>query len=137
MDKDTILEYVTETPGNTNRAVLGSMLDSMSGGGSSSNVFVADVIATNTNGTYSCTSDVNYSDIVDAYNAGKAIIVRGTINPNDGRPEAVYDRREYILNGYTFMSHQNMMTFGSIYSATQTGTHDVFIVSENGWAYTY
>lgn len=32
MDKDTILDYVTETPGNTNRAVLGSMLDSMSGG---------------------------------------------------------------------------------------------------------
>ena len=27
MDKDTILDYVTETPGNTNRAVLGSMLD--------------------------------------------------------------------------------------------------------------
>lgn len=32
MDKETILDYVTETPGNTNRAVLGSMLDSMSGG---------------------------------------------------------------------------------------------------------
>ena len=38
MDKDTILDYVTETPGNTNRAVLGSMLDSMGGGGSSSSV---------------------------------------------------------------------------------------------------
>ena len=32
MDKNDILNYVTETPGNTNRAVLGSMLDSMSGG---------------------------------------------------------------------------------------------------------
>ena len=137
MDKDTILDYVIETPGNTNRAVLGSMLDSMGGGGSSSNVFVADVIATNTNGTYSCTSDVSYSDIVDAYNAGKAIIVRGTINPNDGRPEAFNDRKEYILASYTSMSPQDMMTFRSIYSATQTGTHDVFIISENGWAYTY
>ena len=29
MDKDIILDYVTKTPGNTNRAVLGSMLDSM------------------------------------------------------------------------------------------------------------
>lgn len=28
MDKNTILNYVTETPGNTNRAVLESMLDS-------------------------------------------------------------------------------------------------------------
>ena len=35
MDKDTILDYVTETPGNTNRAVLGSMLDSIEGGGGS------------------------------------------------------------------------------------------------------
>lgn len=29
MDKNTILNYVTETPGNTNRAVLSSMLDSI------------------------------------------------------------------------------------------------------------
>lgn len=34
MDKNTILDYVTETPGNTNRAVLGSMLDSIGGGSS-------------------------------------------------------------------------------------------------------
>ena len=32
MDKNTILNYVTETPGNTNRAVLRSMLDSLDGG---------------------------------------------------------------------------------------------------------
>ena len=31
MDKDTILDYVTETPGNTNRAVLRSMLNSIGG----------------------------------------------------------------------------------------------------------
>lgn len=33
MDKNTILNYITETPGNTNRAVLGDMLDSFAGGG--------------------------------------------------------------------------------------------------------
>ena len=33
MDKNDILDYVTETPGNTNRAVLGSMLDSVEGAG--------------------------------------------------------------------------------------------------------
>ena len=31
MDKETILNYVTETPGNTNRAVLESMLEGMNG----------------------------------------------------------------------------------------------------------
>lgn len=30
MDKNTILNYVTETPGNTNRAILRSMLNSIS-----------------------------------------------------------------------------------------------------------
>lgn len=34
MDKKTILDYVTETPGNTNRAVLESMLDSIESGSS-------------------------------------------------------------------------------------------------------
>ena len=102
-----------------------------------SSVFVADVVATNTVGTYHCTSDVNYRDVVDAYNAGKAIIVRGVVKPNDGRPEAFNDRREYILDSYTSMSPQDMMTFRSIYSATQTGIHDVFIVGENGWSYTH
>ena len=38
MDKNDILNYVTETPGNTNRAVLSGMLDSMSGGGRSSSI---------------------------------------------------------------------------------------------------
>ena len=33
MDKETILKYVTETPGNTNKAVLKGMLDSIAGNG--------------------------------------------------------------------------------------------------------
>lgn len=32
MTKKEILDYITETPGNTNRAVLGDMLDSFEGG---------------------------------------------------------------------------------------------------------
>lgn len=40
MDKNDILDYVTETPGNTNRAVLGSMLDSFAGGGGSDTLVV-------------------------------------------------------------------------------------------------
>ena len=40
MDKDTILDYVTETPHNTNRAVLNSMLNQLGGGGGGAYVFV-------------------------------------------------------------------------------------------------
>ena len=56
MDKDTILDYVTETPGNTNRAVLSGMLDSIEGGGSGSNVVVVTFNATGSNDDYTITS---------------------------------------------------------------------------------
>ena len=38
MTKKEILDYITETPGNTNRAVLGDMLDSFGGGSGGSGV---------------------------------------------------------------------------------------------------
>ena len=46
MDKDTILNYVTETPGNTNRAVLKSMLDSLDGGIEMVTLFDDDISTT-------------------------------------------------------------------------------------------
>lgn len=43
MDKETILDYVTETPGNTNRNVLKSMLNSFSdGSGSGSGITIIE-----------------------------------------------------------------------------------------------
>lgn len=54
MDKNDILDYVTETPGNTNRAVLGSMLDSFvgdEGEGSGSGLNVAEVTLVGTHGS--------------------------------------------------------------------------------------
>ena len=47
MDKNDILNYVTETPGNTNRAVLGSMLDSIGRGGSGVNLRTATLTINN------------------------------------------------------------------------------------------
>ena len=47
MDKNAILDYVTETPGNTNRAVLGDMLDSFGGeGGGDSDFSIVQVTLT-------------------------------------------------------------------------------------------
>lgn len=43
MDKETILKYVTETPGNTNSAVLKSMLNQMEGGDNPSDFSFAEV----------------------------------------------------------------------------------------------
>ena len=92
MDKNDILDYVTETPGNTNRAVLGSMLDSVGGTDlpavtSDDNGKVLTVVdgtwdkAENTSGSdlfivtflSSTTVDKSYSEIYSAYQAGKII----------------------------------------------------------------
>ena len=66
MDKNTILNYVTETPGNTNRAVLRSMLDSIA---SSSDVEVVSIIMTPAGATL----DKTYIEIDEAYKSGKMI----------------------------------------------------------------
>lgn len=44
MTKEKILDYVTETPGNTNRNVLGSMLDNFAKSGGSSGITVFNEI---------------------------------------------------------------------------------------------
>ena len=67
MDKNDILDYVTETPGNTNRAVLGSMLDSM-GGGESIPLIVN--MSVNSEGY---TLDKTFGEIRIAYEAGRVI----------------------------------------------------------------
>ena len=72
MDKNDILDYVTETPGNTNRAVLGSMLDSFSGGGGGG----AEPLIVNTeydDGTY--TLDKTFGEIRGAFESGNVVLV--------------------------------------------------------------
>ena len=75
MDKDTILNYVTETPGNTNRAVLGSMLDDV-GVAESDVLFVC--ITTDSSGYV---ADKTYDEIKTAYESGKVVILKsGFVN---------------------------------------------------------
>ena len=54
MDKNDIIEYVMTTPHNTNKAVLSSMLNQLTEGGSggSSDFSTAQVTIPNTGGTY-------------------------------------------------------------------------------------
>ena len=85
MDKDTILDYVTETPGNTNRAVLGSMLDSMGGGGSSQPLMVH---LTTEDGLL-FTFDKTFGEIYDAIQAGQLPILESSYSFNDGYIETI------------------------------------------------
>ena len=61
MTKKEILDYITETPGNTNRAVLGDMLDSFEGGsGSSSDFSTAEVTLANNTGNRGIQVDIPF-----------------------------------------------------------------------------
>lgn len=62
MDKETILDYVTETPGNTNRNVLKSMLNSFSDGGSSGITIIEPEIDESENLIY---LGVSYNDLTE------------------------------------------------------------------------
>ena len=61
MTKKEILDYITETPGNTNRAVLGDMLDSFEGGsGGSSDFSTAEVTIANNTGNRGIQVDIPF-----------------------------------------------------------------------------
>ena len=70
MDTEKIVDYVMETPGNTNPNVLRSLLDD----GSSSNNFI--VTLTPTAQDYSGTMNKTETEISDAYEAGQQVVFR-------------------------------------------------------------
>ena len=68
MDKEKIISYVMETPGNTNPNVLRSLLD----GEASNNKFIVTI--TPTEQDFSGTMDKTSEEITAAYEAGQEII---------------------------------------------------------------
>ena len=118
MDKNDILDYVTETPGNTNRAVLGSMLDSMEGSGNEStggkNVFVH--LVDNENDDYTQRRlDKTYRELHDIWMAGNIIYI---VNDSGSQlrycmiDELIYDTNDNIFQvisgalGWNFLSSE-------------------------------
>ena len=85
MDKETILNYVTETPGNTNRAVLGSMLDSMGRDGAVQSQIIVKLLAQVDNFGFS--TDKSFSEVVECINNGiyNIILVPGVYNIAGGK----------------------------------------------------
>ena len=70
MDKNDILDYVTKTPGNTNRAVLGGMLDSYAGGGGGGDFSTASVTLT---GSGTSLNTIYMPTIVDGIIGGRVM----------------------------------------------------------------
>lgn len=94
MDKNDIIEYVMHTPHNTNRAVLGSMLDSMGSGGDEMLV----VGLTAQTGNYDFTTDKTYDEIAESiYNGNYNIVLAGLNNIAGGK---VHYLTEVNYGGY-------------------------------------
>ena len=129
MDKDTILDYVTETPGNTNRAVLGSMLDSMDGGGSGSNVVVITFNATGSNDNYTITSASHSVDEV------KALV---STNANIYAKLSTYDTVQQMTDVRTssniqYLMYNGMVIESNFYFTGYVGYKVKSKVDETGW----
>ena len=129
MDKDTILDYVTETPGNTNRAVLGSMLDSIEGGGSGSNVVVVTFNATGSNDNYTITSASHSVDEV------KTLI---STNANIYAKLSIYDTVQqmtdvYISPNIMYLIYDDMVVELNFYFTGYTGHRVKSKVDGTGW----
>ncbi len=92
MDKDKILDYVMNSPANTNPNVLGSMLEGMGGGDDSfvNKVFfingTAEFKSYQGGGHWDVTTDKTYDEVVGAINMGKVPLCMMDVNPNGNPP---------------------------------------------------
>lgn len=90
MDKNDIINYVMETPGNSNPAVLGSMLDSYSGSSSPLIVHYSDNDNTTLDHTWQEIADamplawLEPYESTDPYTAGYIPIWARLFNGEDG-----------------------------------------------------
>jgi hypothetical protein len=83
MDKNTILNYVMNTPRNTNRAVLEGMLDSIaSAGGGSSQLTIAELSITSDT---SATCELSHDEITSLLDAKKPVLIVWAYQP-EGAP---------------------------------------------------
>lgn len=78
MDKDKILDYVMTSPANTNRAVLGDMLDSFEGGSSGGGGGGAEPLIVKYDRTEDekAWHDKTWKQVTDAFNAGVPIYLQ-------------------------------------------------------------
>ena len=98
MTKEEIIEYVMETPENTNPNVLEGMLDELvnsSGGGSMP--FYVTFSGDSSDSTAAC--DKTFAEVKEAYDAGKVIIIR-YLNKNNISGEYKWIYSGSVMYGY-------------------------------------
>lgn len=123
MDKDTILDYVTETPGNTNRAVLGSMLDSIGGGEESGeNKVLICFESVNLDDVETYTLDKTFREIYEHLNNGGIAIISSIYESSSLPVNTIVNHLIYSVGtnseGTSFFVRANKDNFNEPYSAS-------------------
>lgn len=123
MTKEEILNYVMNTPENTNRMVLNDMLDKLvNSSGSGSDIF--DVLFTlgtdEETGDGMVTCDQTFEEVAAAINAGKSLRAKLADSdwPSDG---AIYDLSTLIYFSEGNVDYMQFFTFSEVtqYGVTQ------------------
>lgn len=109
MDKNTILDYVTETPGNTNRAVLGSMLDSFAGSGANLHTATLTIVGS------SDTAVIGLNSYLDEST--------GYLDNNNNAP---------LVGAYTIPLYKNLEGEGGIYETSIWNNGEQVSMTSNG-----
>ena len=93
---DEVINYVMETPGNTNPNVLRGMLQNSSGGGNAA--FYVTFSGSTSESTAAC--DKTFAEVKEAYDAGKVIITR-YVDPESSpeQPFMISDKTWYHYEG--------------------------------------
>ena len=103
MDKETIMDYVMETPTNTNPRILGQMLEQNSEGNGSGSTNIMRVLFTEGDG--SITTETTSEEIYNAYTNGTFVFADfGYNDPDEGfgyinrnMPLVVCDNASYVF----------------------------------------
>ena len=109
MGKEQIIDYVMNSPANTNRAVLEGMLDEIGGGGTSEPLIVIPHFNTEDNGEY---LNKTWQELWDAYISGKQVLL--VHDTSDEIGSNIYARELEAVeneNGYYYIYFYNQ-TFG-------------------------
>ena len=167
MSKKDIIDYVMETPGNTNKKVLGRLIDEVEGvklpevttddngdvltvvegawdkaepsGGGEATVFtvVGGWSEQEQQTVWSLAEGTSFSDIADCVFAGEPIFLCADRYPDSHWPKSIYPYAKYSMDGANLASVTFASTFIELIGQYPFAGTEGFIISSDGTVESY
>lgn len=132
MTKEEILDYVMNTPDNTNRMVLSDMLDSFSSGGGNIAPLITTFVDEPTEGDYQI--DKTFGELLEAFENGTPCILQDGSGESQKSLYLLYTISWYYSN-YSYR-YSGSVTFGSYQlsceSSANASYEDFLAIRPNG-----